>query len=161
MHTSHTNRTPAFPRTALSAVLGMVMLAGCASAPTAPAPASADYLRYANVAGEPVSDFRVFGTITRWTPLHDRALVVWPRVNEAYLLDVAGPCPDLAFAQAIQLTESAGRVSARFDQVIPRSLAGADPVPPMPCRIMQIRPLDVNRLREIERAASPQGSPGT
>src|SRR5689334_25246928 len=69
----------------------------------------------------PVGSFRYLNRIDGWTPLGDSALAIWTRPNEAYLLEVDGPCTDLDFAQAIGLTSQMGIVYSRFDKVIPRS----------------------------------------
>src|SRR5688572_5184362 len=97
----------------------------------------------------PVKSFRYLNRIDGWTPLGDSALAVWTRPNEAYLLEVDGPCPDLDFAQAIGLTNQFGIVYTRFDKVIPRS-AGGGPEP-VPCPIRQIRPLDVKAIKSAEK----------
>ncbi|WP_149193952.1 DUF6491 family protein [Luteimonas suaedae] len=100
-------------------------------------------------AGEPVRDFRFFGNLNGWTPLGDRALVVWTRPNEAYLLELAGRCQDLDFAPAISLTNFSGRVSARFDDVIVRG--GGSDTGRIPCRIQEIRPVDVKAVKVAEQ----------
>ncbi len=105
------------------------------------------YTLYREHAGEPVKSFRYFGSINGWTPLDDSALVVWTRPSEAYLLDLYGPCQDLDFAQSIALTNLMGEVSARFDKVI---VAGASSMR-VPCRIEEIRKVDVKALRQTER----------
>ena len=52
----------------------------------------------------------------------DEALAVWTRPNEAWLLDLSGPCPDLEFTHAIGLTDNLGMVHARFDKVLASGL---------------------------------------
>lgn len=100
-------------------------------------------------AGTPVKDFQSFGTFSGWTPLGDHALTVWTRPNRAYLLDLTGPCPDLGFAPAISLSNQMGNVSARFDYVTVHGTGGLTHIP---CRIQEIRPLDVKGLKEAQRA---------
>lgn len=97
----------------------------------------------------PVGSFHYFGRIDGWTPLGDSALAIWTRPNEAYLLEVDEPCPDLAFAFAIGLTSQMGTVYSRFDKVIPRTGAGG--IQPIPCHIRQIRPLDVKAIKTAEK----------
>jgi len=97
----------------------------------------------------PVESFQYFGRLDGWTPLGDRAVAVWTRPREAYLIEVDDPCPDLDFADAIGLTTQVGRVYARFDQVIPRAFGGG--ARPVPCRIREIRPLDVKALKSAEQ----------
>ena len=99
----------------------------------------------------PVESFRTSGASSGWTPLGDQAVAVWTRPREAYLIEVDDPCPDLDFADAIGLTTQVGRVYARFDQVIPRTFGGG--ARPVPCRIREIRPLDVKALKAAEQNA--------
>jgi len=104
---------------------------------------------YRAQAGKPVNDFRYFGNLTGWTPLGDSALVVWTRPGEAFLLELYGPCSSLGFAQAITLSNTMGRVSARFDSV--SVLGGGTSHMDMPCRIHTIRPLDTNGLKQAQQ----------
>lgn len=99
--------------------------------------------RYLTAAGEPVKAFYYF-SIHSWTPLGREYLAVWTRPREAWLIKVQDPCMDLEFARNIALTSSLRQVYARFDKVI----AG-----PIPCRIEEIRKVDVSLLRELERDA--------
>ena len=100
-------------------------------------------------ASAPVESFRYFGHVNGWTPLGESALAVWTRPNEAFLLEVDQPCPDLGFAVAIGLTNQFGTVHSRFDKVIPRTSTGD--LPPMACHIRQIRPLDVKAIKSAEQ----------
>lgn len=98
-------------------------------------------------AGEPVGSFNFLGRINGWTPLGSSALAVWTRPNEAFLLELFGPCQDLEYTTAIGLTSSANRVYARFDKVLVRSSSSIN----MPCNIQTIRPLDIKALRASEK----------
>jgi hypothetical protein len=131
---------------ALVLATGLAALAGCASG-GAGIGEDEKYALYEANAGEEVTSFRFTGSLRSWTPLGDRAVAVWVRGNEAYLLGLSGPCPDLAFANHIGLTSSMGRVTARFDKVIV-------PNNPMrvPCHIREIRPLDTQAIKDGERA---------
>lgn len=122
-------------------------LAAAACASTSKLSDSERYTLYREHAGEPVKSFRYFGDINGWTPLDDSALVVWTRPSEAYLLDLYGPCQDLDFAQSIALTNLMGEVSARFDKVIVAGISSMR----IPCRIEEIRKVDVKALRQTER----------
>ncbi|WP_407352021.1 DUF6491 family protein [Luteimonas sp. R10] len=130
----------------MSLLLGSILvLSACASTPT-----DAQRLEvYRSNAGEPVRDFRFFGRLSGWTPLGDDALVVWTRPNEAYLLELMGPCQDLDFASAIGLTSFSGQVSARFDEVI--VYGGGPGVGRIPCRIQEIRPVDVKAAKVAQQ----------
>lgn len=132
-----------------TAALASLALAGCA---TNPAQRQADELAlYRSHAGAPVDSFPYFRPMTQWTPLGPDALAVWTAPARAWLLDVSG-CPDLEWAHAIQLSDSLGRVSTKFDRVTPLGTG----ITSVPCRIEQIRPLDVKSIREAERAARAQ-----
>ena len=100
-------------------------------------------------AGEPVKDFQYFGHINGWIPLGDGALAIWTKPNQAYLLELYGPCIDLAYAPAISLSNMASRVSARFDNVYVHG-GGASSIR-LPCRIETIRPLDVKELKQAQK----------
>jgi hypothetical protein len=104
---------------------------------------------YRSYAGAPVGDFQYFGRLNGWSPLGDSALVVWTKPNQAYLLDLFGPCTDLDYAPAISLSNLSSRVSARFDKVY--VLGGGGGSFRIPCRIETIRPLDVKALKQAQR----------
>lgn len=132
-------------RSFLAAALLAFGLAGCA---TRPAERSADQLAlYLAHAGPPVNDFLYPHTFTQWTPLGSDALAVWLSPSRAFLLDVSH-CSDLEWAHGIQLTQNGGTVSARFDRVLPLGVGQS-----VPCRIEQIRPLDIRAIRDAERSA--------
>lgn len=134
-------------RLALTAALAAVALTGCA---THSAARQAEQLAlYRAHAGAPVDSFPYTMPLTQWTALGPDQIAVWTAPTRAWLLDLTG-CQDIEWAQAIALSNSIGRVTARFDRVTP---LGATPNP-IPCRIDQIRPLDVKAIREAERAAS-------
>lgn len=118
-------------------------LAACASGPR-----MSDTERLAlftEHAGEPVNSFRYFNRLSGWTSLGNNALAVWTRPSEAFLLQLTGPCNDLAFAHAISVTSRMSTVSARFDSVIPRG-PGMSNIQ-IPCRIQTIRPVNVAAMR--------------
>ncbi len=98
-------------------------------------------------AGAPVKKFRYFGSINGWTPLGEEAIAVWTRPNEAYLLKLSGPCPEIEFTPAISITNTFGEVSVPFDKVIVHSRSAVT----VPCHITQIRPLDVKAIKKAER----------
>jgi hypothetical protein len=141
-----------FTRTAIAALLLSPMLGACAT-DLAQRDAS-EMALYRDHAGEPVRSFHFFGHIDSWTPLGDRAVVVWTRMNEAWLLDLGGACNGLQYTPMIGLTSSAGTVNARFDKVLVRD---GSPVN-VPCIIQSIRPVDVPALKAAERAARAQPS---
>ena len=130
----------------LAAALLCCSLAACA---TDGRLGSAERLElYRAHAGPPQNDMQLFGSLNGWNELGDRALAVWTRPSEAYLLELTGPCQNLPYAQAIGLTSRAGRVSARFDKVL---VQGGGPGAGFPCHIASIRRLDVKALRASEQ----------
>ena len=102
---------------------------------------------YRSHAGEPVGSFNFFGRINGWAPLGDSALAVWTKPNEAYLLELTGPCQDLGFTHTIGLTSNMSRVYARFDKVLVHSPGTIS----IPCHIQTIRPLDVKAVKASEQ----------
>ncbi|HBK45113.1 MAG TPA: hypothetical protein DDZ67_01490 [Xanthomonadaceae bacterium] len=132
-------------RTALSALLLAIGMAGCATGRISSEERLALYRAHA---GDPVGEFRYPGRLSGWTALGNDALAVWTKPNEAYLLELGGGCVDLDFANTILITNMMGRVSARSDRVqvidSPRGFNIA-------CRIQSIRPLQVKALRVSEK----------
>ena len=140
------------------AVLRCAIVAAMAGCATNPAQREADKLAlYRAHARAPVDSFRHYGSVKGWTPLGDEAVAVWSRPGEAWLLELAGPCLDLEFARAISVSDTFGRVSARFDKVMVLGRTAID----MPCPIRQIRPLDVKAIRQAERRARADQASGT
>ena len=131
----------------------LLVLAACATGPSAPERESPRLSLYRAHAGAPVSAFHYFGRFDSWESFGDRTLAVWTRPGEAWLLDLDAPCDGLDFAVAIGLTSHTGLVSARFDDVLVNQ-----PGPHFPCRIQTIRPLDVGAIRAAERAQRAQAS---
>ncbi|MGP1664614.1 MAG: DUF6491 family protein [Rhodanobacter sp.] len=127
-------------RTAMT-VLCALMLGGCASELRTQRE-SARQQAYVEAAGAPVNSFR-FSSLYSWVPLGESRLAVYTRPNEAWLLDLSGPCQNLPFANGIGLTSSLNQVMVRFDRVIvDRS--------PFPCSIAQIRPIDVKQVKAAQ-----------
>lgn len=137
----------------LSVIALAALLSACA---TNPAMRDAEQLAlHRAAAGEPVQGFSYFGRMSSWTPLGPEAVAIYTGPSRAWLLEVDGPCNDLPFAQAIRLSSSIGRVSARFDDVTPVG-TGLNPIP---CRIREIRPIDVAALHAARaRARASEGS---
>lgn len=132
-------------RTGLVAALLAIAVSGCAT--DAGLRDEQRLALYRQHAGEPVDSFRYFGRISGWTPLGDRALALWTRPSQVYLLELSGLCSDLQFANAITVTHQSGSVHARFDDVLvlgPNSMR-------IPCRIQRILPVDAAAVRQAER----------
>ncbi len=143
-------------------VLASLLLAAAASACASTGMSDADKLAtYRAHAGAPVGSFRYFGSINSWTSLGDRAIAVWTRPSEAWLLELSGPCQDLEYAPMIGVTSQFNRVSAKFDKVLVQGVG--DNSMRFPCRIETIRPLDVKAIKQAEKTAraQPAESSGT
>lgn len=93
---------------------------------------------YQSAAGEPVKSFR-FLSLINWRPLDREHLVVWTGPSTAWLIAIRANCTALVFSQRIALTSSLDRVYSFHDKVIQG---------PYECRIREIRPVDLKRLRE-------------
>jgi hypothetical protein len=97
--------------------------------------------------GEPVDRFQ-FWELVRYELVGEYKVVVWPRLKEAYLITVDGPCNDLEWEHSIALTSSVNVVHTRFDHV----LAGRSR-----CRINEIRPIDYARYLKDRKDAREAG----
>ena len=113
----------------VSALAAASLLAGCASM-------KKSQLDYHEYTGEPVKSFYM-SNFDGWAPVSKDEVVVWSGINKAYLLKVAGYCPDLQFATAIGVTSTANTVD-KFEKVI----VGRDR-----CFIQEIRPVDVKQMK--------------
>ena len=122
-------------------VLAAMMIAGEATAQTRERQQEAldAYLPYA---GAPMDSFR-FWKLTQWELVAPTKVVVWPKLQEAYLLTVDEPCSELEWAKSIAVTSSVQRVTARFDSV----KVGRDE-----CRINEIRPIDYRKYQQDRKA---------
>lgn len=100
------------------------------------------YERYVKYAGDPIDQFQ-FWSMYKWTLAGPTTVVVWPNINEAYLISVDDPCPGLEWAKAIGVTSKQPRfVGARFDFVTFEKGR---------CHIRQIRPIDVKAMGNAEK----------
>jgi hypothetical protein len=125
--------------------MAVLVCAGCSTLARKPPDAKRAF--YASHAGPPVPSFRSLGRFDNWEPLGRDALVVWTRPNEAWLLELYGPCDGLDFSIAIALTDHVGRVEAGMDDVL---VSHPSPLH-IPCRIRTIRPIDVAAVRAAEK----------
>jgi hypothetical protein len=124
-----------------------ILVAGCATRPGVP---PTDRLEaYRAAAGEPQRAFSFRGHLWGWTSLGGETLAVWTRSDRGYLLEVARPCPDLAFSVYVTLTSRQGRVVSGADSVIARRKDGG--IGGSRCRIESIRPLDARAVQESKR----------
>ena len=131
----------------LIALAAALVLSACASGPSL---STADRLAlYQAHAGQPVQSFQLARNF-RWTSLGDQAVAVWGVGNQGHLLEMRSRCSGLGFASRIHITNSMGRVSARFDRVIPLNASGSN-MQQSSCTIWTIRPLDTAALNDSKR----------
>src|SRR5262245_55379106 len=121
----------------------MALLSGCAATLKK---LSEPKLNYTEYAGEPVKSFYMRSTDNGWSPVSKDQLVVWAGINEAYLIKVAGYCPDLQFVNAVGVTNSGGTVD-KFEKV----LVGRDK-----CFIEEIRPIDTKQMKADRKLMKEQ-----
>ena len=106
------------------------------------------YAKYELYLGEPVKSFTALRHDS-WQQISRTQLVLYTTINEAYMLTVDNNCPELPFAQTIGVTSTTSSITT-FDSVLVRNDR---------CRIMQIQPIDIKRMkadknaREAEEAA--------
>jgi hypothetical protein len=139
------------------ATLAMLLMTGVGCA-TAAAPPVNDVVaqRLAEVsaaAGKPVSSFRYMGQ-TQFEPIGLSDLLVYTNPREAWLLHLDGPCRNLDFGPFLGLTSHMHRVSSGEDKVLVRDN-------PIPCRIVQIRPVDTTALKHVEKDSKDDTQPPT
>jgi len=120
--------------------------------PQPPSPAVAQRLQEVRaIAGPPVDSFR-FMNFSSFEPIGLADLLVFTTPREAWLLHLDGPCRGLDFDPFLGLTSHMHRVSAAFDSVRVRDN-------PIPCRIVEIRPVNAATLRHIDREKKAQSQP--
>jgi hypothetical protein len=141
-------------KSALMALLASTVFALCACASDARLRDTDKLAIYEANAGAPIDSFQYFGSINGWTPLGDSAIALWTRPNQAYLLILYGPCPDMPYSPVISVTNQMGRVHARFDKVIARNRGSID----IPCNIKEIRPLDMKAVKQAEKTARDEAA---
>ena len=104
--------------------------------------------------GAPVKQIRFYNAMG-WDRIDDEHILLSMRPNETWLLRVSGPCLDWGSASPVlRLSSSGAYVMAKFDRILTDGS-------PISCRIEEIRPVDVNAVREAETAMRAQASSGT
>jgi hypothetical protein len=120
-------------------VLGLVLAALCVGGAQAQTRKTQqeNLERFEKYAGEPVDQFQ-FWSLYKWQLVGPTKVVVWPTINEAYLLTVNEPCPGLEWANTIGVTSKQRHlVSSKFDYVT----YGKGQ-----CQISEIRPIDYKTM---------------
>ena len=121
----------------------MLVLFAAAATLAAASSASAGIKRvdYAAYAGEPVREIRYF-QIYNWQRTGKQNLVIWTKPSTAYLLSVPKSCAKLIDTR---MTIEIGGVAS----IKGRLQAGSDDVliGDLHCRITEIRPIDMERMK--------------
>lgn len=97
-----------------------------------------------NVELEQVDHVRAFSRIRGWNALDRDSLLIWVSPQQPYLVELSRPSPGMRFANAIGVTEFAGRIHSRFDTVW---------VDGLPHRIAEIYRLSADDAKAVRSAA--------
>ncbi len=131
-------------RTILAALLGLIP--GITSATSRE---EAQLARYERFAGDPV-DSMPFWRMQGFETLGRDTVLVWTSLNDAWLVTVYPVCPDLEWANALALTSSVNKVSAKFDYVLVRQDR---------CKIKTIRHVDYKAYRASREQERDEAHP--
>lgn len=101
------------------------------------------------LAGPSVNSFR-YMRMSSFEPIGLQHLLVFTGPRDAFLLDLDAPCRMLDFGPFMGITSHMNRVMSGVDAVRVRDN-------PIPCRIVQIRPVDTARLRRVDAERKAQG----
>ena len=104
--------------------------------------------RFKEFAGAPVDQFRMLD-VFQTQIVGDRNVVVWPLINQAFLITVEKPCANLEWAHGFAVTqETSMTVTKQFDFVKFGS---------QKCKITEIRPVDYKAMLKADKdAKAPQ-----
>ena len=103
------------------------------------------YSQYEPYLGEPVKSFTALQKDS-WKQISRTQLVLYTTINDAYMITVDNNCPELPFAQTIGVTSTTSSITT-FDSVLVRNDR---------CRIMQIQPIDVRRMKADKNARTAE-----
>ena len=98
-------------------LIGMIAAFGVMTAVQA-APASRDVVIAVDL--EPVKNIPALMRFQSWRAVDNDTLIVWATNDRPYLIELAFPSNELRFAEAIAVSQFAGRVHSRFDSVYVR-----------------------------------------
>jgi hypothetical protein len=101
--------------------------------------------KYEPYVGEPVDSFTAW-RYDSWQPISRTQLVLWTTINDAYLITVDNTCPELRFAETIGVTTTTSSITT-LDSVLVRGNR---------CRIEQIQPIDVRRMKADRNARAAE-----
>jgi hypothetical protein len=147
-------------------LLGILLLVAACSTSSRMTPAERlDW--YRAHAGEPVRSIAVTGRLWGWRSLGDRALTIWTRSSQGFLVELMGACPDMAIAKSIGVTTRNDRVLAGFDSIVVQragvpggsTLCRIDTIRPLNTRVVKEARSDLNDADLVERDASMPDEP--
>jgi hypothetical protein len=101
---------------------------------------------YLPFVGAPVKSIR-FASLRGFAPIGRERLVLHTRAQEAWLLELAGPCFRLETAFDISVSSFGDRIFSGFDKLR---------VGRQECRIRQILSIDMQAFEQARKAAAPQ-----
>lgn len=103
---------------------------------------------YSSYAGAPVKRVRYFNPIA-WDAIDDEHVLLTMRPRDVYLMRLSGPCLGYgAGSPVLILSSTAGYVVSGFDRI---TMGGSG----LTCRIEEIRPVDMARMRAGQAEAQP------
>ena len=124
-------------KTKLAALLVLLSLAAASAHADTRETQKENLARFEKYAGAPVDQFE-FWSLYKWQLVGPEKVVIWPTINQAYLVTVDSPCPGLEWANSIAVTsKSSHMVSTRFDFV--KYNKGQ-------CQISVIQPIDYKQM---------------
>ena len=136
-------------------IIALTVLVACAVVPAhadTAAHMARELARYEKYTQPPVDRFPMIN-LWSWQVVGKTKVVVWSRLNTAYLITVHKPCVNLDWTNALGITQNSSmHVDAKFDAIV---------FDHQNCRIERIEPIDYAALKRDEKAARPQDSGGT
>jgi hypothetical protein len=141
---------PMSSRLLLRALLpaALLLLGACMSGGPTRAEKLAAYQAHA---GAPVRQIRYHSPVG-WEEVDDEHILLTMRPRENYLMRLSGPCLDFeAGSPVLVVSSTAGYIASGFDRVT----VGASR---LSCRIVEIRPLDMQSMRAAEARVQASGT---
>jgi hypothetical protein len=134
----------------LSAAVGL--FAAHAALADTPEHQAAELARFLRYAGSPVGEFRMVD-VFQTQIVGERNVVVWPTINQAYLIAVDKTCSKLEWAHGFAVTrEMSMKVTTKFDFI---------EFDHQRCKITEIRPVDYKAMLKDDKKAATQPSGAT
>lgn len=125
------------------------LLASCSGIGALEQQDAAQHARFNTYAGAPVSQFTWVTPNRSTQAIWTDQLVAWTNVNQAYLITVAQPCPNLMVASHVGISSSAGTVFAHADRVFAQGRT---------CVIQTIQPVNYLQMQRDEQRQDQTGS---